>query len=287
MGCMDGKVAIVTGGGRGIGREECLLLASEGARVVVNDFGGSIDGSGGDVTPAQEVVELIRSKGGEAIANGESVSSFQGAKSIVDVAVSTFGRLDALVNNAGIIRDRMLYNMSEEEFDAVIAVHLKGHFNCARWASSYWRDEFKKGNAGTRHIVNTTSGAGLIGNRGQTNYAAAKAGIAMMTRVWAMDLESYDVKVNAIAPLARTRITEATFGDFSSDDGGFDIMSPANVAPLAVFLASDLSSGITGEVFGIRGGDLDRYFTWSNPNAINKDGRWTPTEIAGRIGELF
>ncbi len=287
MGCMDGKVAIVTGGGRGIGREECLLLAAEGAKVVVNDFGGAIDGSGSDLTPAQEVVELIRAKGGEAIANAESVTSFEGAKRMVETAVSAFGRLDALVNNAGIIRDRMLYNMSEEEFDSVIAVHLKGHFNCARWASAYWRDEFKKGNTDTRHIVNTTSGAGLIGNRGQTNYAAAKAGIAMVTRVWAMDLEGYNVKVNAIAPLARTRITEATFGNFEADDGGFDIMSPANIAPLAVFLASDLSNEISGEVFGIRGGDLDRYFTWSNPKAINKDGRWQPAEIAGRIGELF
>lgn len=287
MGCMDGKVAIVTGGGRGIGREESLLLAAEGAKVVVNDFGGGMDGSGGDTTPAEEVVELIRSRGGQAVANAENVTSFDGAKRIIDAAVSEFGRVDALVNNAGIVRDRMIYNMTEDEFDSVVAVHLKGHFNCARWASNYWRDEFKKGHTEARHIVNTTSGAGLIGNRGQTSYAAAKAGIAMITRVWAMDLESYNVKVNAIAPLARTRITEATFGNFESDDGGFDIMAPANVAPLAVYLASDLSNEISGEVFGIRGGDLDRYLTWSNPRAINKDGRWSPAEIAGRIGELF
>lgn len=287
MGSMDGKVAIVTGAGRGIGREEALLLAAEGARVVVNDVGGEMDGTGESRSPAQQVVDEICAAGGAALANYESVADFAAAKRIVECAVDTYGRLDALVNNAGIVRDRMLFNMSEEEFDDVVRVHLKGHFNCARWASAYWRDQDKQGAGAPRHIVNTSSGAGLIGNRGQTSYAAAKAGIAMMTRVWAMDLERYQVRVNAIAPLARTRITTASFGDLAGEAGAFDPLDPANVAPIAVYLASDLSNDVNGEVFGIRGGDLDRHATWHATHAIQKDGRYTVAEIAARIGELL
>ncbi len=288
MDCMTNKVAIVTGGGRGIGREECLLLASEGASVVVNDFGGGLDGAGFDETPAAEVVRTIKAAGGKAVACYESVSDFKAAERIVKCALDNFGRLDALVNNAGILRDRMVFNMSEEEFDSVIAVHLKGHFNMTRHASAYFRDEHKAGRGTPRHIVNTTSGSGLIGNMGQTNYGAAKAGIAIMTRVWGQELQRFDVRVNAIAPVARTRITEATFGSLQAEEGGgFDAMDPANVAPIAVYLASDLSNDISGEVFSIHGGALDRYLPWSNPKALEQDQRWTIDQLTKRVKELF
>ena len=287
MGCMEGKVAVVTGGGRGIGREESLLLGREGAKVVVNDFGAELDGSGAKRGPADEVVSLIREAGGEAIASYQDVTSFEGAKAIIDCALEGFGRLDALINNAGFTRDRTLCNMTEEEFDAVIAVHLKGHFNCARWAGAHWRAESKAGNESPRHIVNTTSAAGLIGNRGQTNYGAAKAGIANMTLIWAQELGRFEVTVNAIAPIARTRMTEAAFGAIDAEEGEFDAMDPANVAPLAVFLASDLVGDVTGNVFGIHGGDLDRHESWESVKAIEKDGRWSLQELQERIGELL
>jgi len=287
MGCMEGKVAVVTGGGRGIGREESLLLAREGAKAVVNDFGAELDGSGAKPGPADEVVSLIREAGGEAIASYQDVTSFEGAKAIIDCALEGFGRLDALINNAGFTRDRTLCNMTEEEFDAVIAVHLKGHFNCARWAGAHWRAESKAGNESPRHIVNTTSAAGLIGNRGQTNYGAAKAGIANMTLIWAQELGRFEVTVNAISPIARTRMTEAAFGAIDAEEGEFDAMDPANVAPLAVFLASDLVGDITGNVFGIHGGDLDRHEPWESVKTIEKDGRWSLQELQERIGELL
>jgi NAD(P)-dependent dehydrogenase (short-subunit alcohol dehydrogenase family) len=255
--------------------------------VVVNDFGGQVDGSGKDQGPAAEVVKAIREGGGEAIESYEDVSSFAGGQRLIEGALKQFGRLDALINNAGIIRDRMVFNMTEEEFDSVIAVHLKGHFNCTRWAAAHWREESKKGHSPTRHIVNTTSAAGLIGNAGQTNYAAAKAGIAMMTRVWANELERFDVKVNAIAPVARTRITTATFGEIDTKEQSFDLMDPANIAPLAVYLASDLSNRISGEVFGLRGGDLDRQEPWTPAKSMSKEGRWQISEIAERIREVF
>lgn len=282
---MEGKVAIVTGGGRGIGREECLALARSGAKVVVNDAGVALDGSSSEERPADVVVELIRKAGGEAVASTDDVSSFEGAKRIVDRALDVFGRLDALVNNAGIVRDRMLFNLTEEEFDAVVRVHLKGHFACTRWAAAHWRAETKKGNLAPRHVVNTTSAAGLIGNVGQTAYAAAKAGIAAMTRTWALELEPFGVSVNAIAPMARTRMTTSTFGEIEAG-GGFDATDPANVAPLAVFLASDLSSHITGEVFGIRGGDLERWRVWSSPKMLAEDRPYTVEELADRVKEL-
>jgi NAD(P)-dependent dehydrogenase (short-subunit alcohol dehydrogenase family) len=284
---MDGKVAIVTGGGRGIGREECLLLAREGARVVVNDFGGALDGSGAAQGPADEVAKLIREAGGEAIASYQDVSDFDGAGQLIDCALESFGRLDALVNNAGILRDRTLANMSEEEFDAVIAVHLKGHFSCAHWAAAHWRAESKAGNESPRHIVNTTSAAGLIGNRGQTNYGAAKAGIANMTLIWAQELERIGVTVNAVAPIARTRITEATFGAMEAEEDEFDAMDPANVAPLAVFLASDLVGETSGQVFAIHGGALERFEPWTPAESIDLERRWTLEELRDRIGELL
>ena len=293
MGCMDGKVAIVTGGGRGIGREECLLLAREGARVVVNDFGGALDGCGGECGPADEVVAAIREAGGEAAASHEDVTGFEAARKIIDCALENFGRLDALINNAGILRDRTVYNMTEEEFDSVIAVHLKGHFSCTRWAAAHWRAESKAGRGSPRHIVNTTSAAGLIGNRGQTNYGAAKAGIANMSLIWAQELERIGVTVNAIAPIARTRITEATFGAMEVEEGEFDAMDPANIAPLAVFLASDLAGETSGQVFGLHGGALECYEPWTSVACIEQDERWSlealertvPQLVLGRVEE--
>jgi NAD(P)-dependent dehydrogenase (short-subunit alcohol dehydrogenase family) len=287
MSVMEGKVAIVTGGGRGIGREECLLLAREGAKVVVCDSGAALDGSPLSERPADEVVAEIKKAGGAAVACFEDVTDFEAAKRIVDLAISSFGGLDALVNNAGIVRDRMLFNMSEAEFDAVIAVHLKGHFNLARWASAYWRAESKKGSTAARHIVNTTSAAGLLGNMGQTNYAAAKAGIAAMTKTWALELASFGVRTNAIAPIARTRMTESTFGEIDTSGQTFDIMSPANIAPLVVYLASDASNEINGEAFGIRGGDLERWAPWTQAKSLNQEKQFTVQEIAKRIGELM
>src|SRR5436853_1386947 len=212
MGALDGRVAIITGAGRGIGREHALLFASEGAKVVVNDLGGANDGSGSDQTPAQEVVEEIKAMGGEAVANGDNVADWEGGQRLVNAAVEAFGDLHVLVNNAGILRDRVLVNMTEEEWDAVIHVHLKGHFVPTRWAAAYWREQSKAGKQVKASIVHTSSTSGLLGNPGQTNYGAAKAGIGAFTVIAAMELERYGVRVNAIAPAARTRMTEATPG---------------------------------------------------------------------------
>ena len=234
---LQGRVAIITGSGRGIGREHALLFASLGAKVVVNDLGGAIDGSGKDVSAAQAVVDEIAAAGGEAVANTDSVSSFAGAKALVDQAVSSFGDLHVVVNNAGILRDRMLVSMSEEEFDAVIAVHLKGTFNVSRHAADYWREQAKAGTIVDRAIVNTSSGAGLHGNVGQTNYAAAKAGIAAMTVVNAMELHRYGVRANCIAPVARTRLTLQTPG--MGEPMQNQVFDPENVSPLVAVLASD------------------------------------------------
>ena len=286
MGCMDGKVAIVTGGGRGLGREHCLLLAQQGARVVVADLGGSLNGDGKDEGPAEEVVRLIQEQGGEAVAVCEDVTSFDGGRRIVECAVDTFGDLHTLINNAGIVRDRSLYKMSEEEFDAVIAVHLKGHFTTTRHASAFFRDASKAGKTDKRHIVNTTSGAGLMGNRGQTNYAAAKAGIACMTMVWAVELGGYGVTTNAVAPIARTRMTTGTFGALEVPTEGFDVMNPANVSKLVVYLGSDLCTA-NGDVFSVHGADIDRQKPWQQAKAISRDSAWTVQELSERFGELY
>lgn len=282
MGALEGKVAIVTGAGRGIGKAEALFLAREGARVVVNDLGVAFDGTGSDRNVADQVVEEIRRAGGQAEANFDSVSDFQAAKNIIDTAVSAFGQLDILVNNAGFVRDRMVFKMSEEEFDAVVGVHLKGTFNCGRWACTYFRER----NAGGR-IINTTSAAGLAGNVGQSNYAAAKAGIAILALTWSLEMEKYGVTVNAIAPAARTRMTELTFGDFEPEEGDFDFASPDNIPPLVAYLASDDAQGITGKVFGVQGGDIDLYETWQVRKSISKDGRYSVEELKEKIKDLF
>src|SRR5437868_14397913 len=233
MGALEGRVAIITGAGRGIGREHSLLFAAEGAKVVVNDLGGGADGSGGDLTPAQQVVEEIKGMGGEAVSNGDSVAEWEGGQRLINAAIEAFGDLHILVNNAGILRDRVLVNMSEEEWDAVIHVHLKGHFVPTRFAAAYWREQTKAGNSVNATVINTSSTSGLLGNPGQTNYGAAKAGIAAFSVIAAMELERYGVRVNAIAPAARTRMTEATPGldqivKAPEDAAKFDIWDPAN-----------------------------------------------------------
>src|SRR5918998_1148223 len=247
MPSLDGKVAIVTGAGRGIGREHSLALAAAGAKIVVNDLGGSTHGEGSDTTPAQSVADEIKAAGGEAVANYDNVADYQGAENLVKQAVGEFGRLDILVNNAGIIRDRMIVNMSEQEWDAVIAVHLKGHFAPTRHAASYWREQSKAGNQINGRVINTSSPSGVFGNVGQTNYGAAKAGIAAFTMIAAQELGRYGVTVNCLAPNARTRMTEAAFGEIPKPEDGFDTMDPANIAPIVVALASDEAQDITGQ----------------------------------------
>ena len=291
MGLLDGKVAVVTGAGRGIGRTEALLLASEGAKVVVNDVGGAMSGEGSDQTPAQQVVDEIQGAGGQAAANYDSVTDFDGAKRMVDQAVDSFGGLDILVNNAGILRDKMSFNMDEADWDAVIAVHLKGHFCSSRHAAAYWRSRFKETSQPVNgKIINTASESGLYGNAGQLNYAAAKAGIAAMTIVLARELERLGVRVNAIAPVARTRLTEATpgAGDFmQAKEGEFDRFAPENVAAVVGWLASDLSEGVTGQVVTVQGGVAQIVQGWRPVTEITADKPWTIESINDGRNALF
>ena len=251
----EGRIAIVTGAGRGIGREHALSLAAHGAKVVVNDLGGNVDGSGGDLTPAEQVVEEIKGMGGEAVANGDSVSSWEGAQRLINTAIETFGDLHAVINNAGILRDRMLTNMTEEEWDAVINVHLKGTFAPSRWAAAFWREQAKAGKPVDGRIVNTTSVSGIYGNPGQTNYGAAKAGIAAFTNIAALELARYGVTVNAVAPVALTRMTEG-LGPAPETDEEREMRSPRWIAPIATWLASAESKDITGRVFEVSGNVL-------------------------------
>jgi NAD(P)-dependent dehydrogenase (short-subunit alcohol dehydrogenase family) len=255
MGLCDGRVAIVTGAGRGIGREHALSLARQGAKVVVNDLGGNVDGTGGDLSPAQQVVEEIAGMGGEAVANGDDISTWEGAQRLINTAVESFGDLHVLVNNAGILRDRMLTNMTEEEWDAVIKVHLKGTFGPARWAAAYWREQVKAGKEVDGRIINTTSVSGIYGNPGQTNYGAAKAGIAAFTVIAALELGRYGVTVNAVAPVALTRMTEG-LGPAPETDEDREMRSPRWIAPIVTWLASAESRGVTGRVFEASGQGL-------------------------------
>jgi NAD(P)-dependent dehydrogenase (short-subunit alcohol dehydrogenase family) len=280
---LQDRVAIITGGGRGIGREHALLFGSLGAKVVVNDLGGAVDGSGADVSAAQSVVDEIIAAGGQAAANTDSVSSFDGAKAIVDQAVSTYGDLHVVVNNAGILRDRMLVSMSEQEFDDVIAVHLKGTFNVTRHAADVWRDAAKAGTITDRAIVNTSSGAGLHGNVGQTNSSAAKAGIAAMTVVNAMELNRYGVRANCIAPVARTRLTLQTPG--MGESMGQHVFDPENVSPLVAVLASE-GCPFNGQVFSVYGGSVGIYGGWSIAEQVETDDRWTPETLAAAMDKL-
>ena len=286
-GILEGKVAIITGAGRGLGRSHALLMAQEGAKIVVNDIGTGWDGTGKATGPADDVVKEIKAMGREAVANYESVTDFEGAKRIIDCAINNFGKMDILVNNAGFLRDRMTFNMSEGDWDSVVAVHLKGTFNCGRWACVYFREQAKAGKLQSGRIINTVSHAGLLGNPGQANYGAAKAGIAALTMIWAREMEKYNVTCNAIAPMARTRMTEMS-GYFAEKpgEGQFDEFAPENISPLAAFLASDLSKGITGRVLSIRGGILESILPWQLGKSVDIHRRWTVKEIAERIPEL-
>jgi NAD(P)-dependent dehydrogenase (short-subunit alcohol dehydrogenase family) len=290
MGALDGRVAIITGAGRGIGREHALLFASEGAKVVVNDLGGAMDGTGDDRTPAEQVVDEIKAMGGEAIANADNVAEWDGGQRLVQAAVDAFGDLHVLVNNAGILRDRVLVNMTEDEWDSVINVHLRGHFVPTRHAATYWREQTKAGKDVKASVINTSSTSGLLGNPGQANYGAAKAGIAAFTVILAQELGRYGVRVNAIAPAARTRLTEATpgLGDMvkaPDDPGRFDVWDPANISPLVAWLATE-SSAATGKVFFVQGGTVRLMTGWTMAEGIEHDDRLTIEQIEKEIGPL-
>ncbi len=281
MTSLDGRVVVITGAGRGIGREHALFLASEGARLVVNDRGGANDGTGDDVTPAEEVAAEARALGAQAVANSNDVADWAGAKQMVDQAIEVFGGLDVLVNNAGILRDRYLANMTEEEFDSVITVHLKGHFAPTRHAAAYWRDEHKAGRISSRNLVHTSSTSGLFANPGQTNYGAAKSGIATMSQIAAKELGRYGVVSNCIAPGARTRLTLATPGledIMTPPAAGFDNWDPANVAPLVAYLSTP-NCPFSGETFYIKGGVIKRVKSWEMADRIEKSGAWTVEEL--------
>jgi NAD(P)-dependent dehydrogenase (short-subunit alcohol dehydrogenase family) len=290
MGALDGRVAINTGAGRGLGREHALLFAAEGAKVVVNDLGGAADGTGGDRSPAEEVVSEIEAMGGEALANGDNVADWEGGQRLINAAIERFGDLDILVNNAGILRDRVLVNMTEAEWDAVVAVHMKGHFVPTRWAATYWREQFKAGVTKPRNLVHTSSTSGLFSNPGQSNYGAAKSGIATFSQIVAKELSRYEVKSNCIAPAARTRLTLATPGlgemikePEKSDE--FDVWDPANVSPLVAYLAS-ADCAFTGETFFVQGVQVKKFQSWTFADSVERDDRWTVSERAEALGKL-
>jgi NAD(P)-dependent dehydrogenase (short-subunit alcohol dehydrogenase family) len=288
-GICEGRVAIVTGAGRGIGRGHALELARQGAHVVVNDLGGSMSGEGSDKGPAQAVVEEIEAAGGVAVANTDDVADFEGARRLVDQAVEVFGRLDVLVNNAGILRDRMLFNMSEAEWDAVIRVHLKGTFAPSRWAAEHWRNRAKAGETNDARIINTSSTSGLFANPGQSNYGAAKSGIASMSIIAAKELGKHGVTVNAIAPGARTRMTENLMGAQARPqpaEGEWDPRAPDNIAPLVAWLASPESAGITGQVFLVGGGRINIAEGWRRGPGVDNGARWDPADLGKVVPDL-
>ena len=289
MGINDGRIVVITGAGRGIGREHALEFASQGAKIVVNDLGAEVDGTGSSAGPAGEVVDEIRGMGAEAVANGDDVSDYEGAGRLIQTAIDTFGGLDVLVNNAGILRDRMMVNMTIEEWDAVIRVHLRGTFAPMRHASEYWRNRSKAGETNDARVINTTSPSGIYGNVGQTNYGAAKAGIASMTIIAAMELGRYGVTVNAIAPAALTRMTENLgmgAASVAKKPEEFDPLAPGNIAPLVVWLGSPESAAITGRVFNVMGGNISVAEGWVAGPGVDKDDRWDPAELGGVIPGL-
>jgi len=287
MGVLDGKVAVVTGAGRGIGRGEARLLAAEGAQVVVNDLGTARDGAGADASTAEAVAEEIIAAGGEAVANHDDVATWKGAEHLVAQAVDVFGHLDVLVNNAGFLRDKMSFNMGEADFEAVVAVHLKGHFAPSHFAAVHWRDRSKAGEVLSARIVNTTSEAGLWGTPGQANYAAAKGGIYSMTLTLARELARFGVTVNAVAPRARTRMTEEVMAGLPMGETGLDDLDPDNVAPAVAWLASDAAGAISGQVFIVTGGRVHLIGGFREIGVLRRPGRWTPAELIANADELF
>ena len=292
MGICDGRVVIVTGAGRGIGREHALAFAAEGAKVVVNDLGAGLDGSDVGESPAEQVVAEIKAAGGEAVVNGNDISSWEGARELVQQAIDTFGGLDVLVNNAGFLRDKMLVGMSESDWDNVINVHLKGHYAPLRHAAEYWRAESKAGRPRQARVINTSSGAGLFGSVGQGNYATAKAGIALLTIQTAAEMKGYGVTANAIAPSARTRMTTSAGEAMASqmaapEDGSFDVMDPANVSPLVVWLGSEESAEVTGRVFEVEGGKVTVCDGWQRAASQDKGAKWDPAELGSVVPRLL
>ncbi|EFV93497.1 short chain dehydrogenase [Dietzia cinnamea P4] len=291
MGICDGRVVIVTGAGRGIGREHALAFAAEGAKVVVNDLGAGIDGQDVGEHPAEQVVAEIKAAGGDAVVNGNDISSWDGARELVQQAIDTFGGLDVLVNNAGFLRDKMLVGMSEEEWDKVTTVHLKGHYAPLRHAAEYWRAESKAGRPRAARVINTSSGAGLFGSVGQGNYATAKAGIALLTIQTAAEMKGYGVTANAIAPSARTRMTtsagEAMAAQMAApEDGSFDVMDPANISPLVVWLGSEESGDVSGRVFEVEGGKVTVCDGWQRAASEDKGAKWDPAELGSVVPRL-
>jgi NAD(P)-dependent dehydrogenase (short-subunit alcohol dehydrogenase family) len=288
MGSLDGRIAVVTGAGRGIGREHALLLAKEGAAVVVNDLGGANDGAGSDAGPAQEVTNEINAAGGRAVANTDNIATWAGAQGLIEQAVQEFGSLDIVVNNAGILRDAFVAGMTEEQLDSVIAVHLKGHFAVLHHAAAYWKNKSKAGEQVAASVINTASASGTFAhNAGQANYGAAKAGIAEMTLVAAMELERYGVRVNALAPVARTRLTLATPGMgamFAEEvpEGEFDAFSPANIAPVVAYLAQE-KCPLTGQVLAVQGGAIQQLSGWTIEKTIETDGPWLVQDLEQRL----
>jgi NAD(P)-dependent dehydrogenase (short-subunit alcohol dehydrogenase family) len=289
MGALDGRVAVITGAGRGLGREHALLFAKEGAAVVVNDLGGNYDGTGSDKTPAQQVVEEIKAAGGAAVANGDDVSSAEGAKNMIAQAIEEFGAVHVLVNNAGILRDRTIVNMTDEEWDAVIHVHLRGHFMPLRAAAQYWREQSKSGNDLKPSIINTTSTSGLYNNPGQANYGAAKTGIATLTIIAQQELDRYGVRANAIAPVARTRLTLSVPGAseeaMTAPEGQFDRMHPGNVSPFVAYLATE-DCPIKGRVFFVAGGEVHLFQPFAIIDGIKNDDRWTVAELQDQAAKF-
>jgi NAD(P)-dependent dehydrogenase (short-subunit alcohol dehydrogenase family) len=286
MGALDGRVCVITGGGRGIGREHALLFASEGAKLVINDLGGAPDGTGSDLSAAQAVVDEI---GADAVAHTEDISTWDGARSLIQTAVDQFGRLDVLINNAGILRDAFIGSMSEDQWDDVIRVHLKGHFAALRHAVDHWKARSKAGEEVKAAVVNTASGSGTyMPNPGQVNYGAAKAGIAAMTLVAAAELGRYGVRVNGIAPVARTRLTLATPGPLGemfrqeAPADALDPFDPKHVSPLVAWLATE-DCPLSGRLFAVQGGSIQQMRGWELGEPITTDGDWTIDDIKERI----
>jgi NAD(P)-dependent dehydrogenase (short-subunit alcohol dehydrogenase family) len=293
-GICEGRVAIVTGAGRGIGRAHALELARQGAKVVVNDIGVALDGSADPTTrahsPAQQVVDEVATLGGQAVASTDDVADWEGAQRLINTAIETFGHLDIVVNNAGFVRDRMFVNAMEDEWDAVVRVHLKGHFCVSRWAAAYWREHQKAGQTVDARIINTSSGAGLLGSVGQAAYSAAKGGIASLTLVQAAELARYGVTANALAPAARTRMTETVFAETMAppeDPSAFDPMAPENVSPLVAWLASPQSAHVTGRVFEVEGGMVSVADGWQHGPSRDKGARWDPAELGRVVDQLL